>query len=76
MTKEKQDAARASLERSEGIIMAHVHASQGRSGASPRIGMFNTFVGRNGGRLEVVLDVEEAALFAAWLETRVSGGDK
>lgn len=76
MTKEKQQAARESLERSEAIITAHVHASQGRSGTSPRVGMFNTFVGRNGGRLEIVLDVEEAALFAQWLETQIKDGDK
>lgn len=75
MTNKERDAVKAQLDRAEGIITAHVHGAIGRPGSSPRIGMFNAVVGRAGGRLEIVLDADEAEAFARYLETRVPDGD-
>jgi hypothetical protein len=70
MTKTEQMEAREQLDHATGIIATHVRAAVGATDGG-RVGMFNTFVGRNGARLEIVLDAAEAEAFAAWLETRI-----
>ena len=71
MKQHEIEAERNRLERAEGIVMGHLACSQGRTVSGLRVGTTNSVVGRNGGRLEIVLDTAEAEAFAAWLETRV-----